>query len=171
MTDDEVNRIELLCLDVDGVLTDGSILLDDSGAETKRFHVRDGTGLSIWRRLGYRTAIITGRSGMAVFHRADELGIRHVFQRAPDKAAALRQVLAAMDLRASQAAVIGDDLPDLPMMTLAGYPIAVADAAPEVRKAARFVTARPGGKGAVREAIEHVLKEQDRWDEALELYG
>ena len=134
-------------------------------------HVRDGTALSIWRRLGYQTAVITGRSGMAVRHRAVELGIEHVIQPASSKAVAFTELLVDLDLRASQVAVIGDDLPDLPMMSLAGYPIAVADAVPEVREAARYVTTRPGGRGAVREAIEHVLKEQHRWEEAVELYG
>lgn len=170
MEDLALQRIALLGLDVDGVLTDGSILLDDRGVETKRFHVRDGTGLSAWRRLGLEAAIITGRRGMAVHHRARELGIRNVRQGVDDKAAALRAVLAALELDASQVAVIGDDLPDLPMMLMAGYPIAVGDAVAEVRAAARFVTVRPGGAGAVREAVEHILKAQGRWSEAVDLY-
>lgn len=163
--------IALLVLDVDGVLTDGSILIDDHGCETKRFHVRDGTGIAIWRRLGGEVAIITGRSGRAVGHRAVELGVRHVVQGVADKADAFGTLLDELDIAASASAAMGDDLPDLPMLRLAGYPIAVADAVPEVRALAEFVTVRPGGRGAVREAIEHLLKAASRWDEALAWYG
>jgi 3-deoxy-D-manno-octulosonate 8-phosphate phosphatase (KDO 8-P phosphatase) len=169
MPSSAAERIRLLCLDVDGVLTDGSILLDDHGREIKRFHVRDGAGLRLWMKLGHEVAIITGRSGLAVRHRALELGIRHVMQGVAEKQRALGEILGDLGLVASQAAVIGDDLPDLTMMHLCGYPIAVADAVAEVRSAAAFVTVRPGGRGAVREAVEHLLKEQERWEEALGL--
>ncbi len=171
MADSATDLIQLICLDVDGVLTDGGIYLDDRGVETKRFHVRDGLGLSIWRQLGGELAIITGRSGLAVRHRADELGIEHVFQGSTDKVADFGRLLNDLGLTASQAAMIGDDLPDLPVLRLCGYPMAVADAAREVREDAEYVTTRPGGLGAVREAVEHLLKAQDRWDEALELFG
>ena len=172
MSDPEaIERVQLLCLDVDGVLTDGGISIDDHGTETKRFHVRDGTGLRLWMRLGHEVAIITGRSGQAVQHRANELGITHVLQDVDDKAAALGKMLTDLDLRASEAAVIGDDLPDLPMMMVAGYPIAVSDAVPEVRDLASFVTVRPGGQGAVREAVEHLLRGQERWNDAVDLFG
>ena len=167
----ELENIELLCLDVDGVLTDGGIYLDDHGIETKRFHVRDGLGLRAWMKLGYYAAIITGRKGMATAHRARELGIEHVIVGSDDKAAALEAVVSQLGLTASETAVIGDDLPDLPMMSKAGYAMAVADAASEVRSAAAFVTTRPGGQGAVREAVEHLLKAKGRWDEAIGLYG
>ena len=167
----ELENIELLCLDVDGVLTDGGIFLDDHGIETKRFHARDGLGLGVWMKLGYYVAIITGRKGMATAHRARELGIEHVIIGTQDKAAALEAVVSQLGLTASEAAVIGDDLPDLPMMSKAGYAMAVADAASEVRSAAAFVTTRPGGQGAVREAVEHLLKAKGRWDEAIGLYG
>jgi 3-deoxy-D-manno-octulosonate 8-phosphate phosphatase (KDO 8-P phosphatase) len=170
MADPAVKPIQLLALDVDGVLTDGGILLNDHGLEAKRFHVRDGTGLKIWTALGYEIAVITGRSGMAVEHRARELGIRHVVQRVRDKGAALRGMLDDLGLDASQVAAIGDDLPDLPLMRHAGYPMAVADAVAEVRGYAAFVTVRPGGLGAVRECVEHLLKAKDRWDEALHLF-
>ncbi len=160
-------KIELLVLDVDGVLTDGGLNIDARGVETKRFHVRDGLGIRLWMKLGYETAIITGRSGMSVGHRARELGIRHVFQKSGPKVEAFARLLADLRLNASQAAVIGDDLPDLPMLRLAGYAMAVADATREVREIAEFVTVHPGGCGAVREAIEHLLKAKDRWQEAL----
>ncbi len=167
----ELENIELLCLDVDGVLTDGGIFVDDHGIETKRFHARDGLGLRVWMKLGYYVAIITGRKGMATAHRARELGIEHVIIGTQDKAAALEAVVSQLGLTVSETAVIGDDLPDLPMMSKAGYAMAVADAASEVRSAAAFVTTKPGGQGAVREAVEHLLKAKGRWDEAIGLYG
>ena len=162
--------VELLCLDVDGVMTDGGIRLDDRGVETKRFHVRDGTALKIWMKLDYQSAIITGRSGRSVQHRAKELGIRHVMQGCPDKAAALRKLLDELGLQPAQAALLADDLPDLPALRLAGYPMAVADAVPEVREPAKYVTSQPGGHGAVRDAVEHLLKAKNRWPEALALF-
>jgi len=164
-------NVELLCLDVDGVMTDGGIHLDDNGMETKRFHARDGLGIRVWTTLGYQVALITGRSGNAVKHRAAELGIRHVIQASTDKAQALDGVLRELSLASAQVAVLGDDLPDLAMMRGAGYAMAVADAVPEVRRAAAFVTTLAGGTGAVREAIEHLLREKNRWDEAVGLFG
>jgi 3-deoxy-D-manno-octulosonate 8-phosphate phosphatase (KDO 8-P phosphatase) len=159
--------VTLLCLDVDGVLTDGGVRLDDNGVETKRFHVRDGLGIKLWMGLGHEVALLTRRSGDALLHRARELGIRHVTQGADRKEQAFAQLLEQLGRVPGQAAMIGDDLPDLPVMRRAGYPIAVADAAPEVRQAARFVTTLPGGHGAVREAIEHLLKARGEWDRAL----
>jgi 3-deoxy-D-manno-octulosonate 8-phosphate phosphatase (KDO 8-P phosphatase) len=167
----DASRIQLLCLDVDGVLTDGGIHIDDRGNETKRFHVRDGAGLRMWMRMGLHVALITGRRGMAVRHRAEELGIRHVIQGSTDKLANFRALLGQLELKASEAAMLGDDLPDLPILRLAGYPMAVADADPEVRALARFVTVRPGGHGAVREAIEHLLQERDLLEEARKTFG
>lgn len=163
-------KIELLILDVDGVLTDGSVLFDDHGVETKRFHVRDGTGLRLWLKLGLQAAVITGRSSMALRHRCNELGITHVLQGSANKLKDFGGLLNDLGLVASQAAMVGDDLPDLPVMKMCGYPIAVADAAVDVREAAAHVTMRPGGHGAVREAIEHLLHEKGRWDEAKELF-
>ncbi len=171
MSENAAADVELLCLDVDGVMTDGSIRLDDNAVETKRFHVRDGTGIRIWSRLGYHVALITGRSGQAVRHRAAELGIEHVIQASTDKAASLDAVLAKLSLQPAQAAILGDDLPDLPMLRKAGYPMAVADAVAEVRAAAAFVTTRAGGHGAVREAVEHLLSAKGRWNEAVDLFG
>ena len=171
MSENAAADVELLCLDVDGVMTDGSIRLDDNAVETKRFHVRDGTGIRIWSRLGYHVALITGRSGQAVRHRAAELGIELVIQSSTDKAASLDEVLARLSLQPAQVAILGDDLPDLPMLRKAGYPMAVADAVSEVRAAAAFVTTRAGGHGAVREAVEHLLSAKGRWNEAVDLFG
>lgn len=163
-------EITLLCLDVDGVMTDGGIMLDDNGIETKRFHVRDGAGMRMWLKLGYELAIITGRSGKVVQHRARELGVQHVLQGCKDKAAALRELLEQLNLEPRQAAMLGDDLPDLPALRVAGYPMAVADASLEVRQCARFITTKPGGYGAVREAIENLLSSKGRWADAVALF-
>ncbi|MHC4219762.1 MAG: KdsC family phosphatase [Planctomycetota bacterium] len=171
MANDAARNAELLCLDVDGVLTDGGIRLDDNAVETKRFHVRDGTGIKLWMKLGYQVAIITGRTGQVVGHRARELGITHVIQGSRDKAASLQEVLRELSLAPEQVATIGDDLPDLPMMHLSGYPMAVADAVDEVRARAAFVTTLPGGCGAVREAVEHLIRARGRWDEVVGFFG
>jgi len=161
------SSVRLLCLDVDGVLTDGGILIDDRGHETKRFHVHDGAGLRMWRSLGLEVAVITGRRGMALRHRLEELGIRIVVSGAGDKVAAFEQIARELGVHASQAAMIGDDLPDLPLLRVCGYPVAVPDAVEEVKAVARYVTTRPGGGGAVRDAIEHLLHAMGRWDEAV----
>lgn len=149
--------IGLLIMDVDGVLTDGGITLDQAGLETKRFCVRDGFGLRLWERAGLRTAIVTGRECGAVAARARDLRVGHVIQGRADKRGAVEEVCAALGVPASRAAFLGDDWPDLPAMRAVGYPMAVADAEPAVIAAARFVTARPGGQGAVRDAVEHLL--------------
>lgn len=166
----DVHSIRLLVLDVDGVMTDGSINIDDFGRETKVFHVRDGLGIRVWQKMGGQVAIITGRSSQVVAYRAAELRIGQVFQGVRDKGEALRAVLRALELSWEQAAAMGDDIVDLPLLRGVGYPMAVADAVAEVRSVARFVTRQPGGRGAVREAIEHLLVAQGRWDEAVARY-
>ncbi|MBX3398102.1 MAG: HAD hydrolase family protein [Gemmataceae bacterium] len=164
-------RIELLLLDVDGVLTDGSVLYADDGAELKRFHVRDGSGLKFWRDLGNRAAIVSGRMSSAVDRRAKELGIAPVLQGRSEKLAALDEVLKVLDMRPEQVCAIGDDLQDLPVLKRVGLAVAVADACPEVRAAAHHVTAAPGGRGAVRDAIEWLLKLRGQWDTVLANYS
>ena len=163
-------RIELLLLDVDGVLTDGSVVYTDSGEELKRFHVRDGSGLKLWRAAGKRSAIISGRSSAAVERRASELGIAPVLQGCDDKLQAFEEVLAAVGLTADRVCAVGDDLADLPILKRAGLAIAVADACPEVQAAAHLTTITPGGRGAVREAVEWLLKLQGRWDALIAGY-
>jgi YrbI family 3-deoxy-D-manno-octulosonate 8-phosphate phosphatase len=159
--------IELVLCDVDGVLTDGRLLLDNQGVEAKCFHVRDGMGIKLWQTAGHRFGMLTLRSSQAVKTRAAELGIEILRQSTDDKLAAARQILAELGLTARQACYIGDDLPDLPVVRAVGMGVAVADAAAEVRQAADYVTRAEGGKGAVRETIELILKAQRRWDEVL----
>lgn len=162
--------IELLLLDVDGVLTDGSVLYADDGTELKRFHVRDGSGLKLWRAAGKRAAIVSGRKSVAVDRRAAELGIAPVIQGCDDKLAGLATVLAQTGIAPERVCAIGDDLPDVPLFRACGLALSVADACPEARAAAHYVTAAPGGRGAVREAIEWLLRAAGRWDELTARY-
>lgn len=166
----DLHKIELLVLDVDGVLTDGRIVLTPSGEEIKAFHVRDGSGMKYWKRCGKKLAIISGRASHAVTIRAGELDVDAVRLGAKDKLPAFEDILKEMGLAASQAAVIGDDLPDLPMILRAGLAVATADAVEEVRSAAGYVTSLPGGCGCVRETIEMILKNTGRWQGVLERY-
>jgi 3-deoxy-D-manno-octulosonate 8-phosphate phosphatase (KDO 8-P phosphatase) len=163
--------IKLLILDVDGVLTDGGIIRDDAGQQIKRFHVRDGAGLVMWKRLNREIAIITGKESNVVTVRAEELGIEYVHQNISNKLEAFNELLEELDVKPEQVAYIGDDLPDLPVMRRVGCPIAVADAVEEVRATARYVTKFPGGYGAVRDAIEYLCKEMGLWQQVLERYA
>jgi 3-deoxy-D-manno-octulosonate 8-phosphate phosphatase (KDO 8-P phosphatase) len=163
-------RIELLILDVDGVLTDGRIIYADNGVELKEFHVRDGSGLALWRRAGRRAAIITGRTSPVVVQRAAELGLAPVVQGAADKLTAFRAVLADVGIAAEQVCAVGDDLPDLPVLVNCGLAVAVADACAEVRGAAHYVAGQPGGRGAVRETIELILQAQGLWQGIVESF-
>jgi 3-deoxy-D-manno-octulosonate 8-phosphate phosphatase (KDO 8-P phosphatase) len=163
-------RIELLVLDVDGVLTDGGIVYSDAGAELKVFHVRDGSGLHAWRVAGKRAALITGRKSPVVEVRAAELGIGPVVQGAADKLAAFDKVLAEGGWRPEQVCAVGDDLPELGVLSSCGLAVAVADACPEVRSVAHYVTRTPGGRGAVREAVELILRCQGRWEAVVDRY-
>jgi 3-deoxy-D-manno-octulosonate 8-phosphate phosphatase (KDO 8-P phosphatase) len=160
--------IELLLLDVDGVLTDGRIVYTDNGVELKTFHVRDGSGLKLWHLAGKKSAILSGRTSKAVEVRAAELGVGLVLQGISDKRAGFQQVLMQTRLRAEQVCCVGDDIPDLPLLRQCGLAVAVADACPEARSAAQYVTQAAGGAGAVRETIELILRCQDRWQKLVE---
>jgi len=165
---DRCRAVELLVLDVDGVLTDGSIIYSDAGQELKKFHVRDGSGLKLWHSLGKRTAIVTGRSSRVVDVRAAELMIGLVTQGAADKLAAYRKVLRDAQLSVEQVCCVGDDMPDLPLLHHCGLAVAVADACSEAKADAHYVTRAAGGRGAVRETIELILGCQGQWQKAIE---
>lgn len=150
--------IELAVFDVDGVLTDGRIILGAHGDELKSFHVRDGHGLVRLREAGIERAVITGRSSPVVERRMCELGIAHVFQGIRDKQACLSALLDRLGIAASATCYVGDDLPDLPAMRLVGLPIAVADACEDARAVALWVTQANGGRGAVREVCDLLLR-------------
>ncbi len=162
--------IELLILDVDGVLTDGRIMLDADGRELKCFHVLDGAGMKYWQRAGKRLAIISGRSAPAVTHRAAEIGVSLVKLGEKEKLPAYESVLAELKMTDGQTAVMGDDLMDLPLMRRCGFPIAPANAVSEVRQTAALITDARGGEGAVREAIEYILKHTGQWDRIMKRY-
>jgi 3-deoxy-D-manno-octulosonate 8-phosphate phosphatase (KDO 8-P phosphatase) len=163
MLTDWAAKIKLLILDVDGVMTDGRIHLNDRGEEIKCFNVKDGQGLRLLMKARVDVAIITGRRSKAVEYRAKDLGISELYQGIDDKESLCVDLLEAKRLNKEQVCCIGDDLPDLPMFNRVGLPIAVADAAVEVRDAARHVTKKAGGKGAVREVCELILKAQGAW--------
>ena len=166
-----MSDIRCLCLDVDGVLTDGRVRIDEDGRPMRAFHIRDGLAIRWFQRLGGVVVFLTGKESRGVEHRAKELDVEHVIQGSEDKLGDLTGYLDdKLKISLEETAMIGDDLPDLPVLLRCGYPIAVADAAAEVRHAARFVTTRRGGRGAVREGIEHLLKIAGRWSEVVAHY-
>lgn len=162
---DRCAAVSWLLLDVDGVLTDGRIIVNDQGVETKHFFVRDGSALALWRQAGRHAAILSGRSAPLVEIRAKELGISPVIQGRHAKAGAFLEFLESAKLRPEQVCYVGDDLLDLPVLLAAGIAACPADALPEVRQAAHFVAPSAGGRGAVRDVIEWLLRGQGRWDE------
>lgn len=163
--------VRLLIMDVDGVLTDGSIMLDDSGGEIKRFSVRDGLGITTWLALGFQAAVVTRRAGAVVEHRMRELGISHILQGSLDKGAAVASLCERTGIPHEHAAFVGDDWPDLPALRAVGFPVAVADADAHVRAAAALVTRAPGGHGAIREIIETILEAKGLMHRAMERFG
>jgi 3-deoxy-D-manno-octulosonate 8-phosphate phosphatase (KDO 8-P phosphatase) len=166
----QCQQIELVLSDVDGVLTDGRVVLDNQGIETKRFHIRDGMGIALWQKAGYRFGMVSLRSSQVVKIRAAELGVQIVRQGAGNKLAAAREILQQLGLELKQLCYVGDDLPDLSVVRAAGLGVAVGDAAAELRQAADYVTTASGGAGAVRETIEMILKTQRRWDDVIQAY-
>ena len=162
--------IQLLAMDVDGVLTDGAIIVNADGTESKRFHVRDGAWLKVWRRLGLKTAAITGRNCPAVEHRLRQLETDFIYQGIVRKAEALEQLLLESQVAAEKIAYIGDEVMDLPVMRRVGFSAAVADGLEIVRQEADYITKEAGGRGAVGELIRHLLKEMGLWDKAMERY-
>jgi 3-deoxy-D-manno-octulosonate 8-phosphate phosphatase (KDO 8-P phosphatase) len=155
--------VRLLVLDVDGVLTDGRLVYGPDGENQMIFHVQDGYGLKAAQEAGLVVALLSGRSSPMLARRARELGVSEVHMAVSDKAAALAELLARHGLAAEEAACMGDDLVDLPLLARAGLALSVPGGAAEARAAAQYVTARGGGRGAVREAVELILKAQGRW--------
>ena len=160
--------IQLILSDIDGVMTDGTIWYDNQGVEAKTFHAHDGQGIRLWQQAGYHFGIVTGRTSQIVQFRAVDLDICIVLQGVVDKLATVREILKQMQLTFEQVCFIGDDLPDLLPIRHAALGVAVADAVHEVLVAADYVTERCGGRGAVRETIELILKHQKRWDSVVQ---
>jgi 3-deoxy-D-manno-octulosonate 8-phosphate phosphatase (KDO 8-P phosphatase) len=163
MLDKRLGAVKILILDVDGVLTDGRIIINDRGEETKSFNVKDGYGIRALLDTGIDVAVITGRRSGVVEHRAKDLGIKSVYQGVTDKKSACIRLLEEKRLTSDQACYIGDDLPDIPVLRYVGMPVAVADAVKEAREAALYITEKNGGNGAVREVCELILKARDAW--------
>ncbi len=164
---DQARAIRLIGLDIDGTLTDGRIVISAKGELAKSFCVRDGQGLRLLMDNGITVALITARKSTIVSARARELGIEHVLQGVKDKAGALTALAKQLGIEPVQTAFMGDDLPDLPAMSVAGLAACVANAAPELKAAAHWQSTRNGGDGAVREFAEFVLKSQKLWDSAI----
>lgn len=167
-------RVKLVGFDVDGVLTDGGVYLgavDDRRLEFKRYDIQDGIGMHFLARAGIRLAIVTGRVSESVRHRAKELGIKDVAQD-PDamKLAGLRTILEKRKIDVVDVAFVGDDFPDLPILRVVGMPVAVGNAVPEIRDACSVRLTRHGGRGAIREFAEMLLKARGQWDEAWNGY-
>ena len=174
MTDSEIQtraaRIKLFLMDCDGVLTDARIWVLENGEDQKAFHTRDGLGLELLHRAGVRSGVITGRVSSALTRRAEKLGMSYVRQGCEDKEEAFAEIVAGAGLTNADVAFAGDDLNDIPLMRQSGLAIAVADAVLETREHAHYITHARGGHGAVREAVELILKAQNKWDETLRRY-
>lgn len=163
-------KVRLLVLDVDGVMTDGRIIIDSKGVESKFFDVKDGHGIKLFMRAGLDVIIITGRESNVVTSRARELGIKDVYQGIHDKSEILERIIREKGIDAEKVAFIGDDLTDIPVMKKVGFAVAVRDSVDEVKAFAHYITERRGGRGAVREVIELILKAQGRWEDVVKKY-
>ena len=165
-------QIKLLLMDVDGTLTDGGVTLlsqnDGTALEIKTFDAHDGQGLTLAHTAGLRTGCITGRESAALLRRAHEMGMEFIYMKQPSKIPAYEEILRKAGVTDSAVAFIGDDLPDIPLMRRVGLAVAVGDAVPEVKEAAHYITQHLAGHGAVREAVELVLKSKGIWAEMID---
>ena len=159
--------ITCILSDVDGVMTDGRIIYDNEGVETKRFHVRDGLGIKLWMKSGFQFGILTARTSNIVSQRAAELGVMHVKQGYEDKVPAAQAMIGELGCQPNEVCYIGDDLPDIAVMQSVALAVAPADAATDTRGAAHWILRSGGGEGAVRELIERLLRAKQRWEEHL----
>lgn len=166
------SKIQVLLMDVDGTMTDGGVILlsqpDGTALEIKRFDAHDGQGLSLAHTAGIRTGCITGRESPALLRRANEMKMEFIYMKQPVKIPSYEEILKKAGVPENAVAYIGDDLPDLPIMRRVGFAIAVADATPEVKKAAHYTTKALAGRGAVREVIEVILKSKGIWKKMIE---
>ncbi len=163
-------RIKLLLLDVDGVLTDGTIIYTHGGDEIKSFHTRDGLGLRLVQEAGVEVGIITARSSGAVERRAQDLALTHVYQGIKDKIRAFEEILQKLAIQPEEVAYMGDDWLDLPVMIRVGFAATVADATPEMKEIAHYVAKKPGGRGAVREVCDLIIEAKGKHKTLLEKY-
>jgi len=170
MMEERLKKIKLLLLDVDGVMTDGRIIYDSNGVESKFFNVKDGHGIKMLQRSGVDVGIISGRQSMVVTNRAKELGIEIVYQKATDKLTPFRAILEDTGLSEEQVAFVGDDVIDIPVLKKVGFAAAPPDAVTEVIPHVHFVTTKGGGWGAVREVCDLIMKAQGSWEDVTARY-
>jgi 3-deoxy-D-manno-octulosonate 8-phosphate phosphatase (KDO 8-P phosphatase) len=164
---DQAKNIKLVILDVDGVMTDGRIVIDDNGVESRNFDIKDGMGVIVLIMSGIEVAIITSKKSGAVRHRAEELKIKRFYEGIRKKTEPYEEMLKELNITDAEVAYVGDDLVDLSMMKRVGLPIAVGDAVEDVKRCAAYVTRARGGHGAVREVAELILQSQDKWEKIL----
>ncbi|MDP1890078.1 MAG: HAD-IIIA family hydrolase, partial [Gemmatimonadaceae bacterium] len=167
----KAKKIKLLLLDVDGVLTDGRIIYDSRGRDSKFFDVHDGLGVYVLHKSGIKTVLITAKSSKAISPRAKDMRVAEVFADIFPKTAVLEKILKKYSVTPDEVCFVGDDLVDLSLMRKVGLPVAVANGTSEIKEAASFVTIRSGGRGAVREVAELILKSQGKWEDILKFYG
>lgn len=166
----DLNQIKLLIMDVDGVLTDGGIIIHSDGTESKRFNVLDGHRITMWHRAGLDSAILSGRETTATTIRAEQCGIKYILQGCKQKLPAFEQLLKDTGYAAEQTAYIGDDWLDVPLLKRVGFAAVVSNGVEEIKSYAHYVTHRGGGGGAVAEVIEYLLAQTGRWDKLIERY-
>lgn len=167
---EKAKKIKLLLLDVDGVLTDGRMIYDSKGRDLKLFDVHDGLGVYLLKMSGIKTILITAKGSRAIGPRARDMQVEEVFENISPKSSILGKVLKKYKVRPDEVCFVGDDLVDLCLMKIVGFPIAVFNACAEIKQVALYITLKEGGRGAVREVAELILKAQGRWGEALGLY-
>ena len=167
---DKIRKIKLLILDVDGVLTDGRFIYDSKGRDSKFFDVHDGLGVYLLRRSGIKTILITAKGSKTIKPRARDMRVEEYYEDVFPKTKVLDKILNKHNVSKEEICFIGDDLVDLSIMKAVGFPVAVANASQDIKAAAGYVTQKSGGRGAVRETAELILKTQGKWDEAIRIY-
>lgn len=166
---EKIKKIKLLITDVDGVLTDGRIIYDSEGGESRFFDVQDGQGIRLLKAAGIKTIFVTVKPSKAVERRATDLLVEKVYQGITPKTKVLEEILRNGDISKDEICYVGDDLVDLGVMKAVGFPVAVANACREIKESASYITQKSGGRGAVREVAELILMTQGKWDEAIDL--
>lgn len=170
MVEEKAKKIKLLIMDVDGVLTDGRIIYSNSGDEMKFFNVIDGMGLALFSRAGLKSAILTAKKSRMVLKRAKDMHIDKVYQNALRKLEVFERILIDFKVSPDEVCFIGDDVIDIPVLKRVGFAVSVPNAVPEAKSVAHYITKREGGRGAVREIIDMILKTQGKWDEVMQRY-
>jgi 3-deoxy-D-manno-octulosonate 8-phosphate phosphatase (KDO 8-P phosphatase) len=168
--EEKAKKVKLLIVDVDGVLTDGRIIYSDSGDQLKFFDVTDGMGLALFSRAGLKSAILTAKGSRLVSRRSKDMHVDKVYQNAHRKLEVFKKILSDFSVTPEEVCFIGDDVVDVPVLKKVGLAVSVPNAVPEVKNEAHYITKRKGGRGAVREIIDIILKSQGKWDEVMRRY-